>query len=71
MKLPNGLIKCLERQGIDEKAVVFAAMADLDEEFRIADTIVAITDKNLIVARYPYEKKREVHLRGYSSWEVD
>ena len=42
MKLPNGLIKCLERQGIDEKAVVFAAMADLDEEFRFADTIVVL-----------------------------
>ena len=71
MNLPNSFTKVIEKYGIDRKDIVFAAMADLDEEFRFADTIVAITDKNLIVARYPYEKKREVHLGGYSSWEVD
>ncbi|MGN0400738.1 MAG: ABC transporter ATP-binding protein [Acetatifactor sp.] len=71
MNLPSSLGKCLERQGIDAKAVIFAAMADLDEEFRFADSVVAITDRQLIVARYPYKEKQEVRLGGYNSWSPE
>ncbi len=70
MNLPGSFTKVLEKYGIDKKDVVFAAAADLDEEFRFADSIVAITDKKLIVARYPYREKREYRLGGYDSWAV-
>lgn len=45
-------------------------MGDLDEEFRFADSIVAITDNKLIIARYPYREKQEHRLGGYDSWAV-
>ena len=70
MNLPNSFTKVLEKYGINKDEVVFAAMADLDEEFRFADSIVAITDKKLIVARYPYKEKREYRLGGYDSWAM-
>lgn len=70
MNLPGSFVKVLEKYGIGKKQVIFAAMADLDEEFRFADTIVALTDKKLIIARYPYVEKREFRLGGYDSWAV-
>lgn len=71
MNLPGSFKKVLERQGIEEKAVIFAATADLDEEFRFADSIVAVTERKLIVARYPYAGTREVRLGGYDSWSLE
>lgn len=71
MNLPSSFIKEIEKYGIDRKDIVFAAMADLDEEFRFADSVVAITDKKLIIARYPYREKREYRLGGYDSWAVE
>lgn len=71
MKLPSGLVKCLERQGVEEKGIIFAAMGDLDEEFRFADTVVALTNKKLIIAKYPYREKKEIHLGGYNSWSLE
>lgn len=70
MNLPNSFTKVLEKYGINKEKVVFAAVADLDEEFRFADSIVAITDQKLVVARYPYREKREYHLGGYDSWAL-
>lgn len=70
MNLPGSFVKVLEKYGISKKQVIFAAMADLDEEFRFADTIVALTEKKLIIARYPYVEKREFRLGGYDSWAV-
>jgi len=70
MNLPGSFVKVLEKYGIGKKQVIFAAMADLDEEFRFADTIVALTEKKLIIARYPYVEKREFRLGGYDSWAV-
>lgn len=70
MNLPGSYVKILEKYGIGKKQVIFAAMADLDEEFRFADTIVALTEKKLIIARYPYVEKREFRLGGYDSWAV-
>ena len=70
MNLPSSFTKVIEKYGIDRKDIVFAAVADLDEEFRFADTIVAVTDKKLVVARYPYREKREYRLGGYDSWAM-
>ena len=68
MKLPNSFLKVLERYGIRGEEVVFAAAADLDEEFRFVDSIVALTDTKLVIAKYPYVDRKEVKLGGYSSW---
>ena len=70
MNLPGSFVKVLEKYGIGKKQVIFAAIADLDEEFRFADTIVALTEKKLVIARYPYVEKREFRLGGYDSWAV-
>ncbi|MCM1189310.1 MAG: ABC transporter ATP-binding protein/permease [bacterium] len=70
MNLPSSFIKVTEKYGIGQKDIVFAAVADLDEEFRFADSIVAITDKKLIVARYPYLERQECRLGGYDSWAM-
>lgn len=70
MNLPSSFTKVIEKYGIDRKDIVFAAVADLDEEFRFADTIVAVTDKKLVVARYSYREKREYRLGGYDSWAM-
>ena len=45
MRLPKSFIKILEKYDIDKEKVIFAAAADLDEEFRFVDSIVALTDK--------------------------
>lgn len=71
MKLPESLIKILKNQGIEKDAVIFAAEGDLDEEFRFADTVVALTKEKLVIAAYPYEANREVRLGGYGSWSVE
>ena len=68
MNLPGSFVKVLEKYGIGKDQVVFAAMGDLDEEFRFADTIVALTKEKLVVARYPYVEKREFRMGGYDSW---
>lgn len=70
MNLPNSFTKVLEKYGINKKDIVFAAVADLDDQFRFADSIVAITDNKLAVARYPYKEQQEYRLGGYDSWAV-
>ena len=67
MDLPKSFIKVLERMGIDKAEVVYAATADLDDEFRFANTIVALTHNQLVVAKYPYKGKKEIRLGGYNS----
>ncbi len=71
MNLPNSFIKVLKNNRIEEESVIFAATADLDEEFRFADTVVALTKEKLIIARYPYTGKREIRLGGYSGWSAE
>ncbi len=71
MNLPGSFVKVLEKYGIGKEQVVFAAMGDLDEEFRFADTIVALTKEKLVVARYPYVEKREFRMGGYDSWTAN
>ncbi|MDE5801653.1 MAG: ABC transporter ATP-binding protein/permease [Lachnospiraceae bacterium] len=71
MNLPDSFIKVIEKYGIDKKDIVFAAAADLDEEFRFADSIIAITNKKLVIARYPYREKCEYRMGGYGSWTME
>ena len=71
MNLPDSFIKVIEKYGIDKKDIVFTAAADLDEEFRFADSIIAITNKKLVIARYPYREKCEYRMGGYDSWAMD
>lgn len=71
MNLPNSFIKVLKNNRIEEESVIFAATADLDEEFRFADTVVALTKEQLIIARYPYTGKKEIRLGGYSGWSAE
>ena len=69
MKLPKSFSEAIKKLGIKDEDVIFGAMADLDEEYRFADTIVALTKEKLLIAKYPYKTaKREIRLGGYSSW---
>ncbi len=67
MNLPNSFIKAAEKHSIRKSDIVFAAMADLDENLRFADSIVALTKDRLLLARYPFSGKREYRLGGYNS----
>ena len=40
MNLPGSFVKVLEKYGLSKEQVVYAAVGDLDEDFRSADTIV-------------------------------
>ena len=47
MNLPKSFTKVLEKYQIKKDDVVFAAIGDLDEEFRFSDTITALTKTQL------------------------
>ena len=68
MNLPKSFTKVLEKYQIKKDDVVFAAIGDLDEEFRFSDTITALTKTQLILAKYPYVPKREFRFGGYDSF---
>ena len=59
MTLPDSFLTLIQKYGIGEKDVIFAAAADLDMEYRFADSIVALTKERLLFAAYPYQEKRE------------
>ena len=71
MNLPESFTNVIQKYGIEKKDVIFAATGDLDEEQRFADSIVALTKKKLILARYPYREKQEYRLGGYNSWSLE
>mgnify|MGYP001043441487 CR=1 FL=1 len=71
MNLPSSFTNVIKKYGIDSKDIVFAAVADLDEEFRFADSVLVLTGKKLVIARYPYKEKREYRLGGYDSWAME
>lgn len=71
MKLPLSLLEAIEGYGIKGEDIIFAANGDLDECFRFADSVIAITKDKLIIARYPYIEKKEVRLGGYNSWSLE
>lgn len=68
MNLPKSFEQVLHKYQLKSEDVVFAAIGDLDEEFRFADTIAAITKTQLIIARYPFVEKREFRFGGYDSF---
>ena len=47
MNLPSSFTNVIKKYGIDSKDIVFAAVADLDEEFRFADSVLVLTGKSL------------------------
>ncbi len=70
MKLPKSFVSLLQKHGIEEKDIIFSAVADFDAEYRFADSIVALTGKQLIYAAYPYREKTEYRFGGYSGWQI-
>ena len=70
MKLPNSFISVIQKHDIAEKDIVFTAIADLDMEYRFADSIVALTKEKLIFSAYPYREKVEYQLGGYAGWQI-
>ncbi len=71
MKLPLSLLEAIEGYGIKGEDSICAAYGDLEECFRCADSVIALTKDKLIIARYPYIEKKEVHLGGYNSWSLE
>lgn len=71
MNLPVSFVNVIQKYSIDKKDVIFAATGDLDEKLRFADSIVALTNEKLIIARYPYVSKQEYRLGGYNSWSLE
>lgn len=65
LKIKKSLIRELEKWGITGDDIVFTATADFDREYRFADTVVALTKKELIIAAYPYVKNKEYNMGGY------
>lgn len=68
MNLPKSFTKVLEKYRINKEDVIFAAVGDLDEEFRFSESIAALTAKQLVLAKYPYAEKREFRFGGYDSF---
>lgn len=70
MKLPNSFLNVIREYNIHGNDIIFTAMADFDQEYRLADSIIALTKKKLIIAAYPYREKVEFHFGGYSGWQL-
>lgn len=68
MNLPKSFEKVLSKYQLKSEDVVFAAIGDLDEEFRFSDTVTVLTKTQLIIAKYPYVEKREFRFGGYDSF---
>lgn len=70
MNLPNSFISIAEKYGVKEEQLIFAAMADFDQEYRFADSIIALTKEKLLLAAYPYREKSEHRFGGYGGWNI-
>ncbi|MBO4291508.1 MAG: ABC transporter ATP-binding protein [Lachnospiraceae bacterium] len=71
MKLPESFYEVIKGYGIAKDEILFGAMADLDMEYRFADTVVALTKEKLLVAAYPYREKQEYRMGGYGGLQQD
>lgn len=71
MNLPTSFITAAGKYGILKSDIIFAAAADFDMDYRFADTIVALTDRKLLLAAYPYRSQKEYRLGGYGSLQAD
>lgn len=70
MQLPGSFCKVIKKYGIEQKDILFAAQGDFDEEYRFADSVIALTKDRLLVAAYPYVEKREFRFGGYTGWQM-
>lgn len=71
MKLPESFYEVAKEYGVPKEEILFGAMADFDEEYRFADTVVAVTKEKLLIAAYPYREKEEFKLGGYGGMQQD
>ena len=71
MKLPNSFINIIRKHNIKEEDIIFTAAADFDMEYRFADSILALTKTQLLLAVYPYKEKVEYRFGGYAGWQVE
>ena len=70
MKLPKSFISVIKKHGVSEEDIIFTAVADFDSEYRFADSVVALTKRQLIYAAYPYREKVEYRFGGYAGWQI-
>lgn len=71
MKLPESFYEVAKEYQIGREDVLFGAVADLDREYRFADTVVALTKDKLVLAAYPYRERQEYRLGGYGGMAKD
>ena len=69
MNLPKSFTAVAGKYGIKKEEIIFAAMADFDDQYRFADSIVALTKQKLLLAVYPYREKSEYRFGGYGGWQ--
>ncbi len=70
MKVPESFGRAARKYGIGENDIIFAAAADLDMEYRFADSVLALTEEKLLVAVYPFVEKAEYRFGGYGGWQM-
>ncbi|MBO7403241.1 MAG: hypothetical protein J6U10_09655, partial [Lachnospiraceae bacterium] len=68
MFFPESFRKAVGSKGINTADIIFAASADMSEDYRFAQSIAAITKDKLIYAAYPVKEKEEYSLGGYPAW---
>ena len=70
LKLPDSFLNAARKYGVLKEQIIFAATADMDMEYRFADTVVALTEEKLLLAAYPHAEKAEYHFGGYGGWQM-
>lgn len=70
MNLPKTFISAVNKYGITEDSILFAACGDFDMDYRFADSVAALTGTKLIIGAYPNQAKTEYRLGGYGSFEL-
>lgn len=63
-KIPSPLLGLLQKQGIQQEDIAYAAFGDMSDGYGYADSVLLLTSKQLILAQYP-EKASKVQLGGY------
>lgn len=71
LKLKKSFVNELKKRGINGEDVIFAATADFDRDFRFADTVVAVTKNELLIAAYPYKENIEYNMGGYGQKHIE
>ena len=71
MRLADSFYDVAKEYKVDKDEILFGAMADMDAEYRFADTIVALTKQKLLIAAYPYREGQEFRFGGYGGLQQD